>query len=98
MKNILLAVGFSLITIYTVFAQPAVTFQPVVSGLTQPTDVVAPPDNTNRLFITQKGGTIRVLNGGALLADTFLNISHMVTTNSERGLLSIAFHPNHTTN
>jgi glucose/arabinose dehydrogenase len=51
------------------------------------------------LFVVQKGGLIRILNSdGTVNATPFLNLSAFVSTNSERGLLGLAFHPNYATN
>lgn len=45
-----------------------------------------------RLFIVEKAGRIRVYDG-SLRTTPFLDISSKVSTGSEQGLLSIAFHP-----
>ncbi len=69
----------------------------VASGLARPVQVVAPPGDTDRLFIVEQrsGSTGRVrildLNTGNLLGTPFLTQS--VSTASEQGLLGLAFHP-----
>jgi glucose/arabinose dehydrogenase len=51
------------------------------------------------LFIVEKPGRIRVLQGGVLLPDPYLDISSRVGSSaSEQGLLGLAFHPNYTDN
>ena len=80
---------------------PTLTFTPLLTtGLSQPLDIARPSADTSRLFIVQKGGTVRIYSGGALRADTFLNISSIISysANNERGLLSMAFHPQYATN
>ena len=72
-----------------------VRLESVVSGLTQPLDLVNAGDGSGRLFILEKGGTVRILQNGVLAAEPFLDLSAEVTTNSERGLLGIAFAPNY---
>jgi glucose/arabinose dehydrogenase len=57
-----------------------------------PVALRAPNDGSGRLFVVEKGGAIRVIKNGALLATPFL--SRSVTTSSESGLLGLAFHPN----
>ncbi|MDC8014169.1 PQQ-dependent sugar dehydrogenase [Tahibacter soli] len=57
-----------------------------------PVAIRAPNDGSNRVFIVQKGGTIRVVKNGTLLTTPFL--TRAVTTSSESGLLGLAFHPN----
>src|SRR5258706_9298446 len=55
-------------------------------------DLQAPPGDS-RLFIAQRAGRIRVVQGGVLQTTPFLNISSRVTVNGEAGLLSFAFDP-----
>ena len=82
-------------------AQPVIGYQSLITGLTQPVDIVNAGDGSNRLFIAQQNGIVRVWSGASLLPTNFLNVSSLITTGgSEQGLLSIAFHPdyNGTTN
>jgi glucose/arabinose dehydrogenase len=64
------------------------------SGLAQPTSMQFAPDG--RLFVTEKTGTLRVVQNGQLLATPFLTVS--VNTFSERGLESVVFDPNFASN
>ncbi len=75
-----------------------VTTQVVATGFTQPLDLESPPDNSGRLFVVEKGGTIRIIANGAVLPQPFLNISGKVVTQVEEGLLGMTFHPNFATN
>jgi len=55
--------------------------------------------NDSRLFVVQKGGLIRILNtNGTINPTPFLNLTSLISTGSERGLLGLAFHPDYTTN
>lgn len=72
---------------------PAVGLHLMVSGLSQPLGVTAPPGDTRRLFIVEKTGYIRVLLNGKLLARPFLNVHSRVSAGGEQGLLSLAFDP-----
>ncbi|MDQ0792514.1 PQQ-dependent sugar dehydrogenase [Streptomyces sp. B1I3] len=67
----------------------------VASGLRRPTAVIAPDDGTDRLFITEKSGTVRVYHPGTGLArDPLLDITSAVDeSGNERGLLGIAVPP-----
>ena len=60
--------------------------------------MTAAPGDTSRLFIVEKGGTIKILdlNSGQVLATPFLTVP--VDTASERGLLGLAFDPGYATN
>jgi glucose/arabinose dehydrogenase len=70
-----------------------VTLERVVSGLSFPLDFAAPPGDASRWFIAEKGGRIRVVRDGSLVATPFLDLSSQVSGGSEQGLLGIAFHP-----
>jgi glucose/arabinose dehydrogenase len=61
----------------------------VVSGLSDPTLMEFAPDG--RLFVSQQGGSLRVIKGTTLLPTPFLKVN--VSTTGERGLLGIAFDP-----
>ncbi|MDG9716817.1 PQQ-dependent sugar dehydrogenase [Streptomyces sp. DH24] len=67
----------------------------VASGLKRPTALVAPDDGTDRLFITEKPGTVRVYHPDTGLASTPLaDITSAVDeSGNERGLLGIALPP-----
>ena len=83
-------------------SQPDVSYKPFISsseGLSSPIELVsAPGDATGRLFIVEKSGTIRIWNGSNLLPNSFLDISSLVADDGERGLLSMAFHPQYQSN
>lgn len=67
------------------------------SGITAPTEVVNAGDS--RLFVTQQGGLIRIINtDGTINTTPFLDISSLTTTDGERGLLGLAFHPDYEDN
>ena len=65
--------------------------------LSSPMDLQAPPGDS-RLFIAERPGRIRVVQGGVLQTTPFLDISSRVTVQGEAGLLSFAFDPQYSTN
>jgi glucose/arabinose dehydrogenase len=67
--------------------------QLVVSGLISPLGLEQPNDGSNRLFVVEQGGTIRIVQNGAVLAQPFLDISSKIVTGGEMGLLGLTFHP-----
>jgi len=67
------------------------------SGFDQPVYVTAPAGDP-RLFVVEQTGKIRIVSGGAVLPNPFLDISAKITAGGERGLLSMAFHPNYAQN
>ena len=69
-----------------------VQLQSFASGLSSPTFVTHAGDGTGRLFVTEQGGRLKVLDpdGGA---STWLDLSGRTGGFGELGLLSVAFHP-----
>jgi len=78
-------------------ADAAARLQRILTGLDQPLDLVAPPDGSGRLFIVEKTGRIVIDQAGHIRSQAFLNISNLVSSGSEQGLLSMAFDPRYTT-
>src|SRR6185369_9278597 len=68
------------------------------TGLNSPIGIANAGDGTNRLFIIEQGGRIRIWNGTTLLPTPFLDITSLVLSGGEQGLLGLAFHPNYETN
>ncbi|MEK7950293.1 PQQ-dependent sugar dehydrogenase [Luteolibacter soli] len=74
----------------------------------QPLCLVTPPGETQRLFVCEKGGQLKVVPNVTAASPTssvFLDLSGYLTTKSETietssecGLLGLAFHPNYATN
>ena len=65
----------------------------------QPVYLTNAGDGTQRLFVVEKRGTIRVLDPGADEASTFLDLRDVVRAfRPETGLLGLAFHPDYETN
>jgi glucose/arabinose dehydrogenase len=75
------------------YAQPNVVFTSYVTGFSTPVKVTNANDNSNRLFVVEQGGTIRIIRNGTLQAQPFLDISAKTEANGEQGLLSVAFPP-----
>ena len=74
-----------------------IRLQEVAGGLSSPVYATAPAGD-GRLFIVEQPGRIRVVDGGQLLATPFLDITSRVGSGGERGLLSMAFHPDYADN
>ena len=69
----------------------------VASGLDQPVYLTAPAGDP-RLFIVEQTGRIRIVSGGTLLPTPFIDLAAKITSGGERGLLSMAFHPDYASN
>jgi glucose/arabinose dehydrogenase len=75
----------------------------IAEGLTAPVALMEPPDASNRLFVVDQTGRIRIIDAtGTLQSAPFLDLtSAIVQLNpdfDERGLLGLAFHPQYATN
>lgn len=69
----------------------------VAEGLNSPVYLTSPPGDT-RLFIVEQAGRIRIIKNGRLLPAPFLDIASSVASGGERGMLSLAFHPDYKSN
>lgn len=84
-------------------AQPVVSFNSVINNstpggaLANPVDIVNAGDNSQRLFVVQQGGVIRVYDQTPTFIGNFLTVTGL-GTGGERGLLSMAFHPDYENN
>ena len=75
--------------------------QGIAGGYTSPLGVVNAGDNSNRLFVLEKGGTVQVVTGHVPQPGFFLDIRSVsggLSTGGERGLLGLAFHPSFESN
>ncbi|MET1231793.1 MAG: PQQ-dependent sugar dehydrogenase [Candidatus Limnocylindrales bacterium] len=70
----------------------------VAGGFPSLTQITNAGDGTDRLFVVEKRGTIRVIQNGAVLPGYFMDIRSLVANIGERGLLGLAFHPDFETN
>jgi glucose/arabinose dehydrogenase len=96
-KNIGVWIVF-LVNAGRVQAVPTTDVVPIITGLNKPVAITHAGDGSNRLFITQQRGQIRIYEGGQVLPTPFLDIRDLVSCCGERGLLSAAFHPNYPSN
>lgn len=69
----------------------------VARGLDNPVYLTAPASDP-RTFIVEQPGRIRIVENGKLLEKPFLDIRNKVGYGGERGLLSVAFHPQYRAN
>ncbi len=77
---------------------PALRLEPVLTGLEVPVFASHAGDGSGRLFVVEKAGLVRVLDGGELQGEPFLDLRGRVGTVAEEGLLSLAFHPRYRDN
>jgi glucose/arabinose dehydrogenase len=72
--------------------------QAVISDLERPVAITHAGDGSGRLFVTLQRGRVVIHDGTRVLPTPFLDITQLVSCCGERGLLSVAFHPNFTNN
>jgi glucose/arabinose dehydrogenase len=82
---------------YKIFSQPNISLNQVITGLSQPMQFINAGDGSNRIFIPQKGGDIKVFNKNFVSLGNFLSITD-IQTGGEQGLLSMCFHTQYATN
>jgi len=69
----------------------------VANGLSRPV-YAGSPRGDDRIFVLEKQGRIRIIQGGAVLPTAFLDIQSSASNGSEQGLLGLAFHPDFASN
>lgn len=82
-----------------------ITTQAIVTGLNRAVDLAVVPGDTQRLFVAERRGVIKIidLTTNTVLPTPFLDIDALVvnfvaTGGDERGLLGICFHPDYASN
>ena len=66
----------------------------VASGFASPLAVTNAGDGSDRLFVVERGGLVRVVAGGTVQGAPYLDLSALLgATEGENGLLGLTFHP-----
>lgn len=92
----LLATVFLLFTSIILFAQE-VDIELFKSGFSDPLSLQHV--NDDRLFVVEQGGKIKIIQGdGTVNPVPYIDISGLISTGNERGLLGLAFHPDYENN
>jgi hypothetical protein len=69
-----------------------------IGSFSTPTYAAAPAGEPGRVFVTEKGGRVRLIVDGTVRTAPFLDLTDITrSSDSERGLLSIAFAPDYAT-
>ena len=75
-------------------ARPGLRLQRI-GNFSSPVYVTAPPGDRRRVFVVEQGGRVRIVRDGETVERPFLDISSLIASGSERGLLSLAFAPDY---
>jgi putative cell wall-binding protein/glucose/arabinose dehydrogenase len=88
------ALALALVAPVSATAAPAVSLRLLARWrVSQPITIANAGDGSDRLFVLEKTGKIRVIKGGQLLSTPMLDLSSKVSRGTEQGLLGIAFPP-----
>jgi glucose/arabinose dehydrogenase len=98
--TVLLFLSFVILTIGSTpaGAQTNITITLVAPNIVRPVAIANAGDGSGRLFFVQQGGQILVYDGTQVLPTPFLDVSGLIISGGERGLLGLAFHPNYSNN
>jgi glucose/arabinose dehydrogenase len=70
----------------------------VIDGLEEPVTVAGDGTGSGLLYVVERAGLVQVIDQSGLAATPLLDISDKVSTDGERGLHAIAFHPDYADN
>ncbi len=70
-----------------------VEFHPIVGGLKDPVWIGDAGEGTGRMWVAQRSGQVRAIDGRSLQTDPVLDIADRITSGQEQGLLGIAVPP-----
>ena len=97
-----LAAALFILALLPLPSAPAQTVPPldavrVAGGFSEPLFATAPPRDTGRLFVVERGGLIRIIDlaSRTVKPAPFLDLSDVVSLAGEEGLLGLAFDPNY---
>ncbi len=72
---------------------PEIILIPITQGLENPVHITYANNSSERIYVVEQAGRIRIIESGQLLAIPLLDISDRVWHQGEQGLLSVAFPP-----
>lgn len=88
----------SFLSVVTVLqAQPVVTFTPYVNNFIAPLAIKNAGDGSNRLFVAQQSGQIRIIKNGVQQPKSFLDIKAKISKGYNNGFYDFVFSPNYET-
>lgn len=67
----------------------------VADGLQAPVHVTSAPGDPGLLYVVEQGGLVRVVQGGSIRSQPFLDVRAKVRAGGEQGLLGLAFAPDY---
>lgn len=112
MKRIIAPISFALLVLFSCSKDEDDKLVPLPEGavslvnafpnleFSRPLDLQSPDDGTNRIFVAEQGGSIKVFPNDETTqaSTTFLDLENRTVSTGELGLLGFAFHPNYSSN
>lgn len=100
MRHLTYAFLFAFLLSYSISAQLRYVQAFPNLSFNAPVDIQNAGDGSNRLFVLEQEGKIKVFPNDSLTtnSEVFLDITNKVLYGGEQGLLGLAFHPNHKEN
>ncbi|MDQ3117357.1 MAG: PQQ-dependent sugar dehydrogenase [Verrucomicrobiota bacterium] len=92
---------FSLLFLAAPLAQAGIDAELIATGFDQPLGLATPPGDTNRLFVIEQTGKIKIIQlaSRTVNATPFIDVSDKITAlGNEQGLLGLTFDPNYAVN
>ena len=77
---------------------PVLMAELLAAGLDSPVWAGSPPGETERVFVLELEGPVRIVKQGTLLEQPFLDLTAQVIPGAQGGLLGLAFHPDYAHN
>lgn len=99
-RHVVICCALSLLAIFSTptLASPPDTFmlRTIAAGFTRPMSFTYAPDG--RIFVAEKGGLIKIVSAGQVLAKPYADLRARVNHFANRGILAIALDPNFASN
>ncbi len=92
-----LSLSVALATSLATIANAQLIATSLASGFDQPTAIVGDPTNSDRIYVIEKTGRVVPVTNG-VVGPAVANVSGLIDTAGERGLLGMAFDPNYAVN
>ncbi|MCX6115893.1 MAG: PQQ-dependent sugar dehydrogenase, partial [Proteobacteria bacterium] len=70
----------------------------ISDDLDHPVSIASNPTETQRLYVVERSGTVRVFKDRKLLSTELLNIEEILNSKGPNGLMALAFHPGYAKN
>jgi glucose/arabinose dehydrogenase len=94
-----LAIGLLIVVVgATAWGASRIVVAPLASGVRYPVDINHAGDGSDRLFVIEQEGRIKIIKNGTVVNIPFLDIINRVACCGEQGLLGVAFHPDYKMN